>query len=158
MKTINLRGLRGDTKGEGLMGDNTTIHFNFSNLTTLRNHLKTIRCWESETKHTKHFLTYFVAVVCSIFRMGSFMGNCCSLNLCSDFPRVTQIFSLFWKEIFSKMENTFTFFWHNFVFLSLCPLCFICFCVFSSLLVFSSCFTENFVCLAQIKLDRPVKY
>ena len=54
MKTINLRGLRGDTKGEKLMGDNTTIHFNFSNLTTLDNHLKTIRCWESET-HAKFF-------------------------------------------------------------------------------------------------------
>ena len=54
MKTINLRGLRGDSKGEGLMGDNTRIHFNFSNLTTLDNHLKTSRCWESETKHKKN--------------------------------------------------------------------------------------------------------
>ena len=33
------------------------------------------------------------------FRMGNFMGICCSLNLCSDFPRVTQICSLSWKEI-----------------------------------------------------------
>ena len=60
MKTINLRGLRGDTKGEKLMGDNITIHFNFSNLTTLGNHLKTSRRWESETKHkqniSKHIL------------------------------------------------------------------------------------------------------
>ena len=54
MKTINLRGLRGDTKGEKLMGDNITIHFNFSNLTTLGNHLKTSRCWESEIKHTQN--------------------------------------------------------------------------------------------------------
>ena len=42
------------------MGDNITIHFNFSNLTTLGNHLKTSCCWESETKHkqniSKHIL------------------------------------------------------------------------------------------------------
>ena len=103
--TISLRGLRGCQHHQGSSGA-ITLEFTSTSPPSLLPLILIQRkgCLMviiSRIQNQCQIILYLYPI---LFRMGSFMGICCSLNLCADFLRVTQIFSLFWKEIHSNIE------------------------------------------------------